>query len=81
MQHRVAELGAPIQMCDALSRKTPKLSDGVEILLANCLAHYLESDVIQSECAEGHAGRSGIGLNRIQTPDKTSQIIEEREKL
>jgi len=46
-----------------------------------CWAHYLESDVIQSECAEGHAGRSGIGLNRIQTPDKTSQIIEEREKL
>ena len=53
LQHRVAELGAPIQMCDALSRNTPKLSDGAEILLANCLAHYLESDVIQSECAEG----------------------------
>ena len=30
---------APIQMCDALSRNTPKLSDGAEILLANCLAH------------------------------------------
>jgi transposase len=39
LQHRVAELGAPLQMCDALSRNTPKLSDGVEILLANCLAH------------------------------------------
>jgi transposase len=39
LQHRVAELGAPIQMCDALSRNTPKLSDGAEILLANCLAH------------------------------------------
>src|ERR1700677_546032 len=39
LQHRVAELGAPIQMCDALSRNTPKLSDGTEILLANCLAH------------------------------------------
>jgi len=26
-------------MCDALSRNTPKLSGGVEILLANCLAH------------------------------------------
>src|SRR6202161_4238187 len=34
LQHRVAELGAPIQMCDALSRNTPKLSDGAEILLA-----------------------------------------------
>jgi hypothetical protein len=40
-------------MCDALSRNTPKLSDGAEILLANCLAHYLESGAIQSECAEG----------------------------
>jgi transposase len=39
LQHRVAELGAPIQMCDALSRNTPKLTDGAEILLANCLAH------------------------------------------
>jgi transposase len=39
LQHRAKELGAPIQMCDALSRNTPKLSDGVEILLANCLAH------------------------------------------
>jgi transposase len=37
--HRVAELACPIQMCDALSRNTPKLSDGAEILLANCLAH------------------------------------------
>jgi transposase len=26
-------------MCDALSRNTPKLSDGAEILLANCMAH------------------------------------------
>lgn len=32
-------MAAPIQMCDALSRNTPKLSSGVEILLANCLAH------------------------------------------
>jgi transposase len=39
LQYRVAELGAPIQMCDALSRNTPKLSDSAEILLANCLAH------------------------------------------
>ncbi len=26
-------------MCDALSRNTPKLSDGAVILLANCLVH------------------------------------------
>jgi transposase len=39
LKRRAAELASPIQMCDALSRNTPKLSSGVEILLANCLAH------------------------------------------
>jgi transposase len=39
LKRRVTELPAPIQMCDALSRNVPKMSDGVEILLANCLAH------------------------------------------
>ena len=38
LKQRAAELNAPIQMCDALSRNTPKLT-GVEILLGNCLAH------------------------------------------
>jgi transposase len=36
---RAAELPAAIQMCDALARNVPKLNAGVEILLANCLAH------------------------------------------
>lgn len=39
LKQRVAELPSPIQMCDALSRNVPKLPAGVEILLANCLAH------------------------------------------
>jgi transposase len=39
LKQRVAKLPAPIQMCDALSRNIPKLPGGVEILLANCLAH------------------------------------------
>lgn len=38
LKRRAAELDAPIQMCDALSRNTPKLP-GVGVLLANCLAH------------------------------------------
>jgi len=38
LKRRARELPAPIQMCDALSRNTPKL-EGVEIRLANCLAH------------------------------------------
>jgi hypothetical protein len=36
LKHRTTESGTPIQMCDALSRNSPKL---VETLLANCLAH------------------------------------------
>jgi len=39
LTRRAAELPPPIQMCDALSRNVPRLPDGVEILLANCLAH------------------------------------------
>jgi hypothetical protein len=36
LKQRATKLEAPIQMCDALSRNSPKL---VETLLANCLAH------------------------------------------
>ena len=36
LKQRAGDLPAPIQMCDALSRNTPK---GVETLIANCLAH------------------------------------------
>ena len=36
LKQRAGGLPAPIQMCDALSRNTPK---GVATLLANCLAH------------------------------------------
>jgi transposase len=39
LQHRVRQLPPVIQMCDALSRNAPRLPEGVEILLANCLAH------------------------------------------
>jgi len=38
LKQRAAERDAPIQMCDALSRNAPKLP-GMEVLLANCLAH------------------------------------------
>jgi len=36
LKHRAAELAAPIQMCDALSRNLPKELDTI---LANCIAH------------------------------------------
>lgn len=39
LKQRARELGPPIQMCDALSWNAPKLPEGVELLVANCLAH------------------------------------------
>ena len=39
LKQRAKELSPVIQMCDALSRNVPKLPEGVEILVANCLAH------------------------------------------
>jgi transposase len=39
LKQRTQQSSPPIQMCDALSRNVPKLPAGVEILLANCLAH------------------------------------------
>jgi len=39
LQQRAKQASPPIQMADALSRNAPKLAAGVEILLANCLAH------------------------------------------
>jgi hypothetical protein len=39
LSRRAHSLPAAVQMCDALSRNEPKLDEGVEILLANCLAH------------------------------------------
>jgi transposase len=38
LTHRGHELPPPIQMCDALSRNTPK-PQGIKTLIANCLAH------------------------------------------
>lgn len=37
--HRAQPLAAPVQMCDALSRNSSALPEGVSILLANCMAH------------------------------------------
>jgi hypothetical protein len=36
LQHRAAQLEAPMQMCDGLARNLPK---GLDTILANCLAH------------------------------------------
>lgn len=39
LRQRASDLGPPIQMCDALSWNTSKLSEGVEVMIAHCLAH------------------------------------------
>ena len=36
LEHRAADLSAPIQMCDALSRNMP---EGLKSILCNCLSH------------------------------------------
>jgi transposase len=50
LKQRAAGLEAPIQMCDALSRNLPKK---LEVIIAHCLAHYLDSGIIRSECLKG----------------------------
>lgn len=52
LKKRAAELGPPIQMCDALSRNAPR---GFAVILGNCLAHcrrhYVEVTAnFASEC-------------------------------
>jgi len=39
LKQRPPGLAPLIQMCDALSRNTPRLADGVELLLAHCMSH------------------------------------------
>lgn len=39
LMRRAVDMKSPIQMCDALSRNTPKVANGVKILLAHCIAH------------------------------------------
>jgi transposase len=39
LKRRPPGLAPVIQMCDALSRNTPRRSEGVQLLLANCLSH------------------------------------------
>ena len=39
LKQRAAELNAPIQMCDALSRNLPKLPRELEVIVGHCLAH------------------------------------------
>jgi transposase len=62
LKQRSRELPRPIQMCDALSRNVPGLATGVEILLANCLAHGRRQFV---EIAENFPGECRYVLEML----------------
>jgi transposase len=91
LKKRSAELPSPIQMCDALSRNVPKLPAGVEILLANCLAHgrrqFVEvADNFPSECRYvlemlGQVyGHDAEAYERGLTPDERLRLHQERSR-
>ena len=64
LKQRAKDLNPEIQMCDALSRNVLKLPRGVEILVANCLAHYLDSGLIRSDCDTGTPAE--VGMRRAE---------------
>ena len=89
LQQRAAELPSPIQMCDALSRNVPRLPTGVEILLANCLAHGRRQFVevaanFPDECRYvlemlGQVyGHDADARERGLTPDERLRLHQER---
>jgi transposase len=91
LKQRSAKLPSPIQMCDALSRNVPRLPAGVEILLANCLAHgrrqFVDvSENFPSECRYvlemlGQVyGHDAEARERGLTPEERLQLHQERSR-
>jgi transposase len=89
LNQRRAELPSPIQMCDALSRNVPRLPTGVEILLANCLAHgrrrFVEvAENFPNECRYvlemlGQVyGHDAEARERGLTPDERLRLHQDR---
>src|SRR5467141_4165382 len=89
LQQRAKHASPPIQMCDALSRNVPKLPTGVEILLANCLAHGRRQFVevaanFPDECRYvlemlGQVyGHDADARERRLTPDERLRLHQER---
>lgn len=89
LKQRRTELPSPIQMCDALSRNVPRLSSGVEILLANCLAHgrrqFVEvAENFPNECRYvlemlGQVyGHDAEAQQRGLTPDERLRLHQDR---
>jgi hypothetical protein len=81
LKRRAVEMGPAIQMADALSRNVPKLGAGVELLLANCLAHGRRHfvDVVgnfPAECRYVLETLGGVYANDAVTKDQKMTPVE-----
>jgi transposase len=83
LKRRAPDLSAPIQMCDALSRNVPKLSEGVEILVANCLAHGRRQfvEVAQSFPQECRYALEALGRVYYHDAQAREQGLSAQERL
>lgn len=83
LKQRAPELGAPIQMCDAASRNVPKLSEGAQILVANCIAHGRRQfvEVAQSFPSECRYVLEALGRVYYQDAQARGQSLSAQERL
>ena len=72
LRHRAADLAAPIQMCDALSRNEPK---GFDTILANCNAHGRRQFV---EVAESFPTECRFVLETLKEVYKNEAVAKKR---
>ena len=91
LKQRARELSRPIQMSDALSWNAPKLPEGIELLVAHCLAHGRRQvvDVAQNfpnECRHvlemlGHVYRNDAEARTARLlPDERLRFHQQRSK-
>jgi transposase len=84
LKQRAAEMRPAIQMSDALSRNVPKLGAGVELLLANCMAHGRRQFVevvgsFPAECRYVLETLGGVYANDAITKERTMTPVERLE--
>jgi len=91
LKQRTRDLSRPIQMSDALSWNAPKLPEGIELLVAHCLAHGRRQivDVAQNfpnECRHvlemlGHVYRNDAEARTAGLlPDERLRFHQQRSK-
>lgn len=76
LKHRAQELEPAIQMCDAASRNIPKLSEGAELLIANCLAHGRRHFVDLASHFPGECRHVLEALGQVYAIDATARQQE-----